>query len=401
MRWKSGALDDIPRPTDHVFASVHGEPTLETVVLGNGSITGWGVASHQVGFVGGLARALAHRFARGVAVRGTIDPDLRVPTMRLAAQTLPWHRAQIGVLSFGVMEIHDSMSARAWQRDLTSLIDDLRSRMPLGSVLIVLGIPPLGTLPFLRGIGNRVLDRLIQRYNAKAVEVCSERAGVQFVRLDDPGLPPEGQYRSSAHYALWAEVVAAHVALDPTVVEFQSSATELRSQAVERFAILADSPDDERFDRVVRRAQSVFRTTSAAFTVLHNSLQWYKAKVGVDVDLNNIPREQSVSNLVVSRAGPLVIGDTWSDPRFDDNPALRRGAGIRFYAGYPLRSPDGHYIGALCVFDPEPRNPDDVNVATLRDLALMIEEALEQSARSMKETARESATLNRKPGQRS
>jgi hypothetical protein len=391
MRWKSGALDDIPRPTDRVFASVHGTPTLEVVVLGNGSITGWGVASHQVGFVGALARALAHRFARGVAVRGTIDPDLRLPTMSQAAPALPWHRAQIGVLSFGPMEIIESMSARAWQKDLAVLIGDLRSRMPDGSVLVVLGIPPLGTMPILRGVGNRALSQLVQRYNEKAVEVCAQRSGVQFVQLHDPGPPPDGQYRSAAHYALWAEVVVAHVALDPAAVEFQSSATELRSQTVERLGILDQGPGDEKFDRVVRLAQSVFRTTSAAFTLLHDSLQWYKTKVGVDVDLDSIPREQSISNLVVSRAGPLVIGDTWSDPRFDDNPALRRGAGIRFYAGYPLRAPDGHFIGALCVFDPEPRNPEDVDVATLRDLALMIEEALEESPSGAEKSAPESA----------
>jgi len=378
MRWKAGAFDDIPRPTDHVFASVHGEPTLETVVLGNGSITGWGVASHQVGFVGALARALAHRFARGVAVRGTIDIDLRVPAMRVAAAGLPWHRAQIGVLSFGFMEIVESMSVRAWQHELALLIDEIRSRMSAGSVLIVLGIPPLGTTPVLHGVGSGVLARLIQRYNEKAAEVCAQRPGVQFAQLHDPGPPPDGQYRSAAHYALWAEVVAAHVALDPAAVEFPSSPPELRSQTVERLGILANAPGDEKFDRVVRLAQSVFRTKAAAFTLLHDSLLWYKAKVGVDVDLDSIPREQSISNLVVSRAGPLVIGDTWSDPRFDDNPALRRGAGIRFYAGYPLRAPDGHLIGALCVFDPSPRNPDDVDVATLRDLALMIEEALEE-----------------------
>jgi len=390
IRWKAVALEDIPRPTDLVFASVHGEPTLETVVLGNGTITGWGVASHKVGFVGSLARALAQRFQRGVAVRGTIDPDLRVPSMRVAATSLPWRRAQIGVLSFGPMEILDSMSARAWQREFALLIDDLRARMPAGSVLVVLGIPPIATMPILRGAGSTVLAQLIQRYNDKAAEVCAQHRGVQFVQLHDPGPPPDGQYRSAAHYALWAEVVAAHVALDPAAVEFQNSPTELRSQAVERLGILADGPSDDRFERVVRLAQSVFRTTSAAFTVLHGSLQLYKAKVGVDGD--SIPRDQSMCELAVAQASPLVVGDTWADPRFDDNPGLRKGAGVRFYAAYPLRAPDGHYIGALCVFDPEPRNPDDVDVATLRDLALMIEEALHEAPADAAKRPRESVS---------
>ena len=389
MRWKAGALADIPRPTDRVFASVHGNPTLEAVVLGNGAITGWGVASHQVGFVGAFARALAHRFERGVAVRGTVDPDLRVRSMRVAAAGMPWHRAQIGVVAYGLREIFDSLSARGWQRELSLLIEDLRGRMPAGSVLVVLGIPSLGTIPMLSGIGSALMGRLIERYNERAIEVCAQQPGVQFVQLHDPGLPPDGDYRGPVHYTLWAEVVVAHVAVDPAAVEFQGSPTELRSQSVERLGILDASPGDEKFDRVVRLAQSVFRTSSAAFTLLHGSLQWYKAKVGVDGD--SIPRDQSMCELVVEQAGPLVVGDTWNDHRFDDNPGLRQGAGVRFYAGYPLRAPDGHFIGALCVFDPEPRNPDDVDVATLRDLALMIEEALERPMSTGSKNAPKSA----------
>lgn len=376
MRWKFSVLADIPRPTDLVFSSVHGDSPLEVVLLGNGTITGWGVGSHQVGFVGAFARAIAQRFNRGVAVRGTIDPNLRVPALREVAPALPWRRAQIGVLSIGPMEILESTSLRSWQVEFELLVDDLRALMPRGSELIVLGITDLKVIQILSGIGSGVLQRQVQRYNDKVSEVCAARAGVRMVHLPDPGPAPEGQYRSPAHYTLWAEVAAAHLSLDPGTVQFRSSTAELRSQAVERFGILTEDAVDETFERVVRLAQSVFRTKSAAFTVLHGALQWYKAKVGIEID--NIPRDESMCAITVAQAGPLVVGDTWADSRFDDFSGLREGEGTRFYAGYPLRAPDGHYIGALCVTDPEPRNPDDVDVATLRDLALMIEEALAQ-----------------------
>ena len=53
--------------------------------------------------------------------------------------------------------------------------------------------------------------------------------------------------------------------------------------------------------------------------------------------------------------------------------ALVPGSDLRFYAGYPVESPDGVRIGALCVLDSRPRDPASVDVDLLRDLALAIQ----------------------------
>jgi GAF domain-containing protein len=54
--------------------------------------------------------------------------------------------------------------------------------------------------------------------------------------------------------------------------------------------------------------------------------------------------------------------------------------GVRFYAGYPVESPSGEQIGALCIFDPKPRERADFDETMLRQLALLIEAELEVDA---------------------
>ena len=64
---------------------------------------------------------------------------------------------------------------------------------------------------------------------------------------------------------------------------------------------------------------------------------------------------------------------TTEDSRFGDNPAFHNELNLRFHAGVPLRGPRGHNVGALCVYDPRPRQFQPEEETILRDLAVLIE----------------------------
>ncbi|HEX5535074.1 MAG TPA: GAF domain-containing protein [Actinomycetales bacterium] len=57
-------------------------------------------------------------------------------------------------------------------------------------------------------------------------------------------------------------------------------------------------------------------------------------------------------------------------------PARLRGAGVRFYAGQPLRTRTGTPVGALCLLDTKRREITDAELSTLRDLADHVEAEL-------------------------
>ena len=73
----------------------------------------------------------------------------------------------------------------------------------------------------------------------------------------------------------------------------------------------------------------------------------------------------------------LIIPDALRDPRFAGSPFVCGDPGARFYAGVPLRTPDGHAVGTLCVIDLLPRSLTSDQTEALRVLGHQIMTQLE------------------------
>ena len=104
--------------------------------------------------------------------------------------------------------------------------------------------------------------------------------------------------------------------------------------------------------------------------------EWHKAMNGTDVVNND--RDTSFCSVTIRSSGSFVVGDASHDERFVDQPLVKDDT-VRFYAGYPV-TVDGQNIGALCVFDSEPRSESDVDDSMLKNLASLIEAELRVDA---------------------
>lgn len=148
-----------------------------------------------------------------------------------------------------------------------------------------------------------------------------------------------------------------------------------RLQALHRYAIL-DTPPEECFDRIARLAAQVMQAPIALITFVDAGRQWFKARCGLDVEETN--RDVGFCAHAVVGGDVMVVPDALDDARFRANPFVKDVPHIRFYAGAPLQTPQGHNIGTLCVIDRNPRCglPDEQRTA-LRDLAAMAVDQLE------------------------
>lgn len=153
----------------------------------------------------------------------------------------------------------------------------------------------------------------------------------------------------------------------------------LPSNEAERLATLRklrilDTPPEERFDRITRIAARLFGVPIVAVSLVDADRQWFKSCQGLSV--RETSRDISFCGHTILGDGVLVVSDARRDPRFAENPLVTGEPGIRFYAGHPLAGPDGHWLGTLCLIDRRPRELNERDQATLRDLAAWAESEL-------------------------
>lgn len=146
-----------------------------------------------------------------------------------------------------------------------------------------------------------------------------------------------------------------------------------RLKALRKLDIL-DTPFEERFDRLTRMAKRLFDVPIALVSLVDEQRQWFKSCIGLSA--TETGRDISFCGHAILDDDLFVIPNALDDERFADNPLVIGEPYIRFYAGSPLCSIDGHQLGTLCIIDTKPRNFSEDDIQVLRDLALTVEREL-------------------------
>jgi two-component sensor histidine kinase len=93
--------------------------------------------------------------------------------------------------------------------------------------------------------------------------------------------------------------------------------------------------------------------------------------------VEQIDREPGLCASAILGNDPYLLADASIDPRSLANPLVAGDFGLRFYAGVPLTTSDGHNLGTLCVIDKEPRAVDESQIDDLKDLASVVMDQIE------------------------
>jgi transcriptional regulator with GAF, ATPase, and Fis domain len=161
-----------------------------------------------------------------------------------------------------------------------------------------------------------------------------------------------------------------------------------RLDVLRRYEIL-DTPPEVPFDDLATLASHLCDTPIALVGFVARDREWFKARIGMSIDA--APRDISFSAHAILQSDVFVVPDASTDPRFTSNPLVTETPRIRFYAGAPIETSDGHSLGTICVIDRVPRELRESQLEGLRALARHAVSLLEFRRTRMRDSVAQSA----------
>ncbi|MDX1639166.1 MAG: GAF domain-containing sensor histidine kinase [Balneolaceae bacterium] len=147
---------------------------------------------------------------------------------------------------------------------------------------------------------------------------------------------------------------------------------------------------------LTKLAAHVAGTEISLVNLIDAHTQWTVANFGIDLD--QIPREDSVCQYTILADSHLEVPNLKNDGRFSDKDYVLSKPKLEYYFGIPLTTENGRNIGALCVLDTAARELSPEKAELLKIIAREIVARLEsiKTINELKENLEEISDLPRK-----
>lgn len=143
-----------------------------------------------------------------------------------------------------------------------------------------------------------------------------------------------------------------------------------RLLALERYNIL-NTPPETSFNHITSMIARTFNVPIALISFVSKEEVFFKANFGY-AKHTHADRGVSLCSLAVLDDNVTVFENAEKEPCLIANPLVQGSFGLRFYAGAPLKTPDGLTIGTVCIVDVKPRFFSKEQTQMLEDFATVV-----------------------------
>jgi EAL domain-containing protein (putative c-di-GMP-specific phosphodiesterase class I) len=163
-------------------------------------------------------------------------------------------------------------------------------------------------------------------------------------------------------------------------VQWETEIFDRDQETARRAALLSigilDTEPEPGFDAITRLAAEYFRVDASGIGFADERRIWIKSYWGKH--LRELPRKNSIFDMVLAEDGPVVVSDLSAHPQCKEEQLLLKLLDANFFAGVPVRSFDGQILGVLTIFSHEARHGlTEGELRMLESLADMVSSQLE------------------------
>ena len=182
---------------------IAGSDPARVLIVGDDTVAGFGVRSHQLGIAGYLARHLFESLGRGVVVTVVAQPgaSARSTFKRLAEMNIEGYDTI--VLMLATTDAFCLTRRRSWRRNMTGLVHALKSAD--ASSIFVTSAASMQFARPLSPFARRLTGRHASMLNVETKRICSQTS-TPMIRLDATS------DLTSRTYARWGRRIGMHIA---------------------------------------------------------------------------------------------------------------------------------------------------------------------------------------------
>ncbi len=147
-----------------------------------------------------------------------------------------------------------------------------------------------------------------------------------------------------------------------------------RLSALEKYKIL-NTPPEKAFSHIANMVAKSFNVPIALISFVSEEEVFFKANFGYE-EQDRADRGISLCALAILQDETTVFENPLEEPCLLSNPIVHGDFGLRFYAGAPLKTSDGHNIGTVCIIDHKQRFFSKDQIKLLEDFSEVIMDLL-------------------------